>query len=238
MPNVNGSRNSMSGGSDLVLNYQGKKQSLIELVFAANQEYFAGLTYHNPRFAASFSFDPIPNVKLVSQVVWGKNIDFANARQADFVTVSPSIELNLGRHWRSELQHDRQVFEVGGQRLFRLALTQGKLFYHFNRRAFLRAILQYRDLTRTAALHQEPVAQRNQRLLTQLLFSYKLNAQTVFLLGYADNYQGLDAQGAETIELTQNQPNLVPEDRLCLAAVISWVGRHGFAPPTWEVRWA
>jgi hypothetical protein len=74
------------------------------------------------------------------------------------------------------------------------------MFYHFNGRSFLRAILQYEWLERNPALYENPasVERETKDLLTQLLFSYRLNSQTVFLLGYADNYAGIDR-----IDLTQ-----------------------------------
>jgi hypothetical protein len=35
------------------------------------------------------------------------------------------------------------------------------------------------------------VEPRSKRLFSQLLFSYKVNPQTVLLVGYSDNYSGL-----------------------------------------------
>ncbi len=52
------------------------------------------------------------------------------------------------------------------------------MLYHFNRRAFVRTIIQYEQVD------FEGVKEDN--LLTQFLFSYRVNAQTVFLAGYSD----------------------------------------------------
>jgi hypothetical protein len=73
------------------------------------------------------------------------------------------------------------------------------MFYHFNRRSFVRAIFQYQWLERDPDLYKDPTVRRKtQDLLSQLLFSYRLNAQTVLLVGYADNYAGRDG-----VDLTQ-----------------------------------
>jgi hypothetical protein len=69
-------------------------------------------------------------------------------------------------------------------------LPQTRLLYHFSRRAFVRAILQYELLEREPEQYIVPVTRRSRELLTQLLFSYRVNAQTVFLAGYSDNYEG------------------------------------------------
>jgi hypothetical protein len=66
------------------------------------------------------------------------------------------------------------------------------MLYHFNRRAFVRAILQYRDVVREPDQYIVPVTRENRSVLSQLLFSYRLDAQTVFLAGYSDNYAGTD----------------------------------------------
>ena len=43
---------------------------------------------------------------------------------------------------------------------------------------------------RDPALYLDPVSSSERHLFTQLLFSYKLNPQTVLFLGYSDNHFG------------------------------------------------
>jgi hypothetical protein len=70
------------------------------------------------------------------------------------------------------------------------------VLYHLTLRTFVRAILQYTDITRDPALYTATVAPGTRRLFAQYLFSYKLNPQTVFLVGYSDN-----ASTARSIDL-------------------------------------
>ena len=49
-----------------------------------------------------------------------------------------------------------------------------------------------------------PVEARSEELLTQALFSYRLNAQTVFLLGYSDF-----AEGTDTVDLRQQNRTVI-----------------------------
>ena len=187
-------------GSDMVAGFQGPRQSEVTLALAPNQEHFQGITYHNTRYSLSGSFQPTGGSTLSMQVRWGEDIDVSNNRKGEFVTLAPGLDLRLGRRCQVGLDWIHQDFEVRGDRLFTVDLAQTRMFYHFNRRSFLRAILQYEWLGRNPDLYGDPesVKRETKDLLTQLLFSYRLNAQTVFLLGYSDHQAGVDR-----VDLTQ-----------------------------------
>ncbi|HKH45752.1 MAG TPA: DUF5916 domain-containing protein [Thermoanaerobaculia bacterium] len=185
-------------GSDLVLTYNGPRQSEISVAAAPNQEYFQGVTYHNTRYSIAGAFQPSGGSNLSMEVRWGEAIDFANNREGEFIALTPSLDLRLGRRFEGGLDWTRQTFDVRGGRLFTVDLAQTRMLYHFSGRSFLRAIFQYEWLERDPELYLNPVRRQTEDLLSQLLFSYRLNAQTVFLLGYSDAYAGIDR-----IDLTQ-----------------------------------
>ena len=54
-----------------------------------------------------------------------------------------------------------------------------RVVYQFNIRTFVRAILQYTNIDRDPTLYEDEVDAQTRELGTQLLFSYKLNPQTV-----------------------------------------------------------
>ncbi|MEO8382999.1 MAG: carbohydrate binding family 9 domain-containing protein [Acidobacteriota bacterium] len=173
-------------GADFSVTYQGAHQSSIGINLAPNQEYYRGRNYHNFRQSIEASIQASRDVSLGMFVNWGEQIDFANERPANFVTLSPSANFNIGRRIRGELVYDWQRFETKtGDWIFTVGIPQARLLYHFSDRAFARAILQYRRLDLA------PDA-KERDLLTQLLFSYRVNAQTVFLAGYSDTYEGID----------------------------------------------
>ena len=68
--------------------------------------------------------------------------------------------------------------------------AQLKVVYHINVRTFVRAILQYTDITRDPDLYLSAVDARIRRFFSQYLFSFKLNPQTVIFAGYSDNSAG------------------------------------------------
>ena len=105
----------------------------------------------------------------------------------------------------------RLALVVAGGRLFTARLAPGQVVYRLGRRTFVRAILQYTDIARNPALFLRPTPGATMRL-SQDVFSYKLNPQTVFLLGYSDN-----AAGNQDIDLTRT-------DRTCFLKVgCAWV---------------
>jgi hypothetical protein len=97
------------------------------------------------------------------------------------------VEVQLGRRLNGELAHVWQELEVDGGRLFTARLSRLRLVYHLSRRAYVRALVQHRDVDRNAAVYRSPVEPRSEELLSQLLFSYEIDARTVLLVGYSDD---------------------------------------------------
>lgn len=168
-------------GMDINATYQGPRQSEISINIAPNQEHFRGTTYHNMRGSVFASMQVSRDIAAGIGIRGGETIDFNNRQQARFVEITPEADVNIGRHVSAELAYAYQEFETtSGARIFAVHLPQARLLWHFNRRAYVRTIIQYEQVS--------GVESRN--LLTQLLFSYRVNAQTVFLAGYSDDYEG------------------------------------------------
>jgi hypothetical protein len=74
--------------------------------------------------------------------------------------------------------------------------------YQLNVRTFLRTIFQYTDVERTPGLYATEVDRRTRTLFSQLLFSYKLNPQTVFFVGYSDDSAALGRTGLARTDRT------------------------------------
>ena len=174
-------------GFDFPITYFGPRQTVVSYNPAPNLEFFAGTTYQNFRHNFSFEIRPSGRLFFALSGTVGRTIDFANARQADLFRLSPQLDFNLARGLAGTLRHNLQRLEVPGGRLFLANLTELRMIYHFDVRTFVRAILQYTDVDRDPSLYLSPVLPRSRRLFSQFLFSYKLNPQTVLLLGYSDN---------------------------------------------------
>lgn len=176
---------------EIIGNVQGPRQSYIEAGAGQRERFFNGRTFDEV-FGFAFAEAELTGDFYVSLFVEaGDEIDFVNTQAGDLLEIEPAVRLNLGTHLRTRLSHAYQRLDVEAGTLFTANLTQLSTVWQWNVRTFVRAIVQYTDVERTPELYitQRPqdVERDTERLFTQLLFSYKLNPQTVFFLGYSDN---------------------------------------------------
>jgi hypothetical protein len=175
------------------INYTGPMQSEVDLT----GNLFGTLGYNGREFPWSSAnlyvgLRPRGWLSLNFSGRAGSNVDYANTRAATSWRLDPWIELKLGRHFDLGLDHTYERLDVDEGRLYTANVSQGQLVYQFNRRTFLRAIVQRVDYARNVGLYSLEVPSDDQRVFSQFLFSYKINPQTVLYLGYSDNYMGYD----------------------------------------------
>jgi hypothetical protein len=83
--------------------------------------------------------------------------------------------------------------------IFDAELTDLRLTWQFNLRSFLRFTVQRQVIERNLELYRlQSTDAESSTLASQLLYSYKLNPQTVFFAGYSDNRLEDDAIGSLT----------------------------------------
>ena len=144
----------------------------------------------------SFEIQPNEKMKLDASLTCGDAIDYANDRQADERILRFTAEIKPGIHWNTKLALTELDLDVAGGRLADTRLADFQATYQFNMRAFVRAILQYVEIDFNEA--NDPSAQKDlETMASQLLFSYKINPQTLLFVGYSDGYVGLDQRGLE-----------------------------------------
>ena len=186
---------------EMSFNIRGPSQIYFEVESNLRDRFFGGQSFDD-QFSADFYFEMQPTASVYFNVFgkFGDEIDFTNVRQGEEVDLQASTRLELGQHLRAELSHQLLQLDVDGGQLFEANLSQLRLIYQFNRRTFLRAILQRTAVDRDLDLYLDPTGfeAEDEALFSQLLFSYKLNARTVLFLGTTDNQRG-DAE----IDLTR-----------------------------------
>ena len=89
---------------------------------------------------------------------------------------------------------------MDGEKIFDATLADTRLTWQFNVRSFIRLTVQYQDIERNPDVYIEPTDAREKDVGRQLLYSYKLNPQTVFFLGYSDSYVDDDSLDRLTAE--------------------------------------
>lgn len=190
---------------ELFFNASGSRESFFMFRLGTRDRHYDGVDFEEDFAVAFFEMRPAGSVFLSLFAQVGDQVDFDNTQPGEILVLEPAIRLDLGRHLRARLSYDYRRLEVEGGTLFEAALAQMRLTYQFNRRTFLRAILQHTDVDRDTRLYtsDDDVEAKTENLFSQLLFSYKLNPRTVLYLGYSDNYSG-----DEVIDLTQENRTL------------------------------
>ena len=170
-----------------------------------------GQTYVNIRYGSNLErargvlFEKLSNLELnvftnPSQMfsgglsyTRGDQIDFTNLRLGRGYQLGANTSIKPTDRLSFELFTSRQVLDRKDLKaeIFHAQTARLKTVYQFTTRMFVRSIFQYRWVDRDPAQHVSPVRARDRRLESFLLFSYKLNPQTVFFLGYNDSLNRL-----------------------------------------------
>jgi hypothetical protein len=170
------------------VNYTGPYQSQAQFNIWRDIVVYEGVRYeyYRPSFYAGLK--PSGRSAFSVQGRFGDGVDYANNRKAHgVIQLSPALEYRPASRVSLQLSYNLDQLSVDGGRLYQANLGQLKAIYHINVRTFVRAILQYTDITRDPDLYLFPVPPRTRRFFSQYLFSYKLNPQTVLFAGYSDN---------------------------------------------------
>jgi hypothetical protein len=184
--------NIKENGQDLQVTYLGTRQTIVQATYSPNREFYRGVYYNDPRWNFYVESRPTSSFYGYLQTRGGKTIDFSNERQGKVFVVEPGGELHLGRRLSASFDYTMQRLDVAGGRLYTANLAQSTVVYHFNIRTLARAIVQLSDVTRDPSLYRFSVDGKSKDLFTQFLFSYKINPQTVFYVGYSDSSFGDD----------------------------------------------
>ncbi|MBM3308322.1 MAG: carbohydrate binding family 9 domain-containing protein [Candidatus Eisenbacteria bacterium] len=185
-------------GARLWAHYNGPKESHVEADGWVGTEVFAGEEFDTWSAEVETGFWPTGWLFAMLEGKYARAIDYANARNGDLVAVFPYVGLKAGRHLSANVGQRYERMNVDEGRLYTANVTYLKAVYQFSPEMFVRAILQYVDCDRAPELHPFPVEPEEQSLTSQVLFSYKLNPQTVLFLGYGDAHYG-----SGTVDLTQ-----------------------------------
>ncbi len=170
--------------------YLGPLQSVFQPMISFGKQSFMGETFNINRGTAYIEVQPSGSLTLQFYTIVGNQIDFANRRQGRQIFLNPGVIYKAGRHFSITLDHIFERFDVDPGRLYTANVTNLQAVYQFNRRTFLRTILQYVDYDYNVANYTFPIDPKFKHLFTQVMFSYKVNPQTVLFLGYSDDHFG------------------------------------------------
>jgi hypothetical protein len=169
-------------------NAAGSLQSVVSAEVDRARTFFGGVVYDGLTTGTVTALaQPSGVMKLSLAGTYGDTVDFVNNRRARIFELVPAAVLKVGRHFSVQLSDDLRRLDVRGGRLVSANLAQARLVYEFDTRTLVRGIFQYLDQRQNPALFVLPVPALERHLFTQLLFSYKINPQTVLFAGYSDD---------------------------------------------------
>jgi hypothetical protein len=190
----------------------GPWQSWTQLHLVEGKERHEGVLYDKNRVNLFTEFIPAAGLELMFFVSIGDEVDYSNDRQGKIRWIEQTSNWNISRNLLLRLQSTISSLKTqDDERVFDAALVDSRLTWQFSVRSFLRLTVQYRDVERNPDVYLEEVEEREKSVGRQLLYSYKLNPQTVFFVGYSDRYLDND-----------NLDSLTAEDR-------TWFMKVGYA---------
>jgi hypothetical protein len=178
----------------------GPMQSFFQLAYRARSEFENGVLFHLERAAIYAEMTPRSGLSLDMAFRMGDEIDYDNTRPADQKVIESGISWNMNRNL---LMRVRGVFArldtKNGDRIYDATVIDARLTWQFNVRSFLRLTVQQAETTRNQDVYIEPVESETKDAGRQLLYSYKLNPQTVLFVGYADQFVDDDSLNKLTV---------------------------------------
>jgi hypothetical protein len=194
-------------GLEFELGVRGPMQSYTEIGGISRDLLWDDVLYKEEKIRFFTVLKPIGGLELGMDLSYGTQVDFENSQLGDEVRIEPFVDWNINRHLLLSFQAilvDLDTEE--GEQIFDADVYNLRLTWQFNRRSFIRLTTQFQDIDRNLDEYDDPVdpddaVDANTRDMgRQLLFSYKINPQTVFFLGYSDNHY--DDDDLNTLEQT------------------------------------
>jgi len=140
-------------------------------------------------------FQPINRIFVGVGYDFGDKIDYNNNRLGSFNEVYTELNTYLTDHLNVALTHTYSKLKANpitasisaNNTVFTANLTNLRVSYQFDVKSYLKLNIEYVNIDFNT--HNNPliaVDNINKDLSTQLIYSYKVNPQTVFFLGYSD----------------------------------------------------
>lgn len=187
------------------VSFSGPWQSYIQVGGGPMKRFWNGTLFEGDERFVFSQFRPRGGLNMSVLMRDGFQVDFANSRAAEEFRIRPNIDWNVNQHLLLRLQETMvRLDSKEGLKIFDADLTDLRVTWQFNVRSFLRFATQAQRVTRNVAMFVNPVDEKTLTVATQLLYSYKLNPQTVLYLGYSDN----SLEDDQVVDLTQTNRSL------------------------------
>jgi len=170
---------------------QGPMQMYANFGFTHRNRYFNGEYFYENQVSSYSRFTPISGLKLQFFTRFGSQIDYANTQLGDVFNFETTATWDANKHINIDFSHNYSQLDIDSKRLFTANQYDIRFGYQFNMRSILKLVVQYTDIERNADMYKyDDIDDRpneiSRHFSTQLIYSYKINPQTLFFIGYSD----------------------------------------------------
>lgn len=169
--------------------YEGPLQSHSVIEVIQKEEAYEELIFDQNSLFLHTCMKPNGKSHVYCNITTGDQIDYTNTQLGRRINVSPGFTYRFGIHLKIDFSHTYERMKVSGNHLYTAGQSAISASYQFTTRSFFRTLLQYVDYSFNSAMYSDDRDENYEHLFSQLLYSYKINPQTVLFIGYSDNYQ-------------------------------------------------
>lgn len=174
--------------------FGGAMQTWFQFAFEDWTELWEDVNYDQQEGRVYFEIRPTGGLSLSALASYGDKIDYTNNRLGKATRVEPTVFWNVTQKLLLRLKAVSSKLDTpDGEMIFDATILDARATWQFNLRSFLRLTLQNTDVERNQAQYIDEIDEKTQDLGIQLLYSYKINPQTVFFLGYSDQFTDDDS---------------------------------------------
>jgi len=181
--------------NELYFSIRGPMQFATQIGALTRDKYYNGQTFKQTDVSMWAEIKPTVGLTIGNFMRKGDAIDFTHTQAADLVLVNPYFSWQVNQHFNIRVDYTYQTLDVAAGQLFRAELIDARLAYQFSTRSRLLLTLQQTNIHRNVDLYEnnldnDPtnnVASKSKNFGSQLIYSYKINPQTLLYVGYADS---------------------------------------------------
>ena len=167
----------------------GPMQSWTQIALVSGSDLDNGVLFNTQSIRFFSEFQPQGGLSLALFAEYGEQIDYANTRLGDRKLLRPSITWNINQNLLTSINSIFASLDTQeGEKIFDASVIDARVTWQFNLRSFLRMTVQHSETSRNPDVYIDEVDANSKNVGRQLLYSYKINPQTVFFLGYSDQY--------------------------------------------------
>ena len=183
---------------------QSRWQSEFEIEYIKRKTYFEGQRFDEDRLILEAEMEPVGGFYFSLAYTEGQAVDFRNVQPGDLSSFEGQLRWNMGKHMLFRLGYEiSRLDTLEGEKIFDARLTDLRTTWQFSIRSFIRLTAQYEDISRNPDVYIDPVDREERALSAQLLYSWKLNPQTVFFAGISQaGFEDDSLPSLETFERT------------------------------------